>query len=92
MFLSNRKNFNRYILYPADILYLRETGELTSYREQVMNDKPPLIIIKKNRYAEDNTSNIEDFLIPSELELSEFINEEYEIIMQTKIHGLFKKK
>ena len=28
IFLSNRRNFNRYILYPVDILYLEKTGEL----------------------------------------------------------------
>jgi len=92
MFLSNRRNFNRYILYPVDRLYLEETGELASYQEQVMEEKPPLIIVKKQSNVEDNTSNIEDFIIPSELGLSEFINEEYEIIKQTKIYGLFKKK
>jgi len=90
--LTHAKNFNRYILYPADILYMQGAGELTSYREKVMKEKPPLIIVNKKQFAENIATNLTDFSIPQELELLGFITEEYEIIMQTRNYGLFKKK
>jgi hypothetical protein len=92
MFLSNRRNINRYILYPVDKLYLQETGELADYQEQVMDYKPLLIIVKKHSDAEYNTSSFEDFIIPSEIGLTEFIKDEYEIAMQTNIYGVLRRK
>ena len=92
LFLSNRKIFNKHIFYPADIIYLQETGKLTSLQEKVM-EETPLISVSKNYSIKDNASNItENFSIPQQLGLSEFINEEYEIMMQTKNYGLLKKK
>ncbi len=88
--LTHAKNFNRYVLYPADILYMRGAGELTSFQEKVIAEKPSLIIVVKKEHVGDTSTNISDFYIPQELGLLEFIADEYEMIMQTKNYGLLK--
>ena len=88
--LTHAKNFNRYILYPADILYMQGAGELTSFQEKVIAEQPSLIIVFKKEHVGDISTNISDFYIPQELTLLEFIADEYEIIMQTKNYGLLK--
>jgi len=90
--ISNRKNFNRYVLYPADVLYMQVNGELASYRQNVINEKPPLIISGNRSRTYNATTTIFDFYLPKELELSEFIYEEYEIGKQSKNYIIFKKK
>jgi hypothetical protein len=90
--LSHRKNFDRYILYPADILYMNGTGELTSYREKVISEQPSLIVVNRKQNSDNNSVNITGLNIPQELGLTEFIIEEYEKIWQTANHVLFKKK
>ena len=90
--LTHAKNFNRYVLYPADVLYMKNTGELTSFQKKVIAEQPSLIIVFKKEHIGDISTNISDFYIPQELGLAEFIDDEYEIIMQTKNYGLLKKK
>jgi hypothetical protein len=88
--ISNRKNFDRYVLYSADVLYMQVTGELTSYRQKVIDEKPPLIIGRNCSSRID--INVKDLCLWSELELFEFVNEEYEKIMQTKNYVVLQKK
>ena len=88
--LTHAKNFNRYVLYPADVLYMQNTGELTSFQEKVIAEQPSLIIVFKKEHVGDISTNISDFYIPQELGLLEFIDDEYEIIMQTENYGLLK--
>ena len=71
---------------------MQNTGELTSYREKVIAEQPSLIIVFKKEHVGDISTNISDFYIPQELGLLEFIDDEYEIIMQTENYGLLKNQ
>jgi|GEM_PF-4775603 len=86
IFLSNRKNFDRYILYPADIIYMEKHGELTSYYEKVIEEKPVLIIGDKK-----HTTNTTEILLPSGLDLYDFINREYNKVKETKNYIILKR-
>lgn len=92
LFLSNRKNFDRYVLYPADILYMKKNGKLSAFIEKVMKEKPPIIVLSGKSSGKNNTSNLTGFYLPPDLNLSEFINREYEKTIQTKNYVLFQKK
>lgn len=91
LFLSDRKNFaGRYHLLGSSISYMKKLGELTDFRERVIKEKPPLII-GQNLYWNTTYSNLNpDGFIA--LDLYGFIDEEYEIAMQTNYYIIFKVK
>ena len=71
---------------------MQVTGELASYRQKVIDEKPSLIISGNRSRTYNATTTVFDFYLPKELELSEFIYEEYEIGKQSKNYIIFKKK
>jgi hypothetical protein len=96
LFLSNCKNSCKYVLYPADILYMQSNNELSAFREKVINEKPQFIAsfnfscrinYTNIFYNVDNICNI-----PPELELDEFIKDEYEIVKQSRDYDIFARK
>lgn len=90
-FLSGRKNFGgRHHLFASDLLYMQEAGKLTSFRERVMEEKPPLII-GHSLYWNTTSQNLNPygFIL---LDLYTFIDAEYEIIMQSNYYIIFQKR
>ena len=90
LFLSNRKNIDEYTLIAQDIIYMQLNNELSAFRKKVIEEKPQLIISNnwtRLEYSSSNTPNI-----PPELELDEFINEEYKILKQSEYYDIYIRK